>query len=367
MNLKSIPLFKVFMPDDIGLALQETLYSGHISEGPKVAEFEEKMGYYVGNPNLVATNSGSGALQLALQLADISGGEVISTPLTCQSTNQPVLQAGGKIVWSDIQMDTGNINPDDIRKKITDKTKAIIMMHWAGQPCDIDEINSIASSRGIKVIEDAASALGAEYKTKPIGSISDYTCFSFQAVKHITTGDGGALTLKNKHEYVRAILLRNHGNNKKARRTEISWDFDIIEPGWKFHMNDIDATIGLKQLDYANILLEKRRSNAKFLHKHLQNISGLECLSFKEDRKSACWIFPLLVKDREQFVRMIKSHGLHSSIVHQRNDIHTVFKDSRTELPNLDRFSMEMINISCGWWLSEEDLKYMVDVIKIGW
>ena len=356
------------MPEGVEASVAEMLVSGQVAEGPKVRAFEEGFGTLVGNSDVVATNSGTGALTLALYLAGVCPGtEVISTALTCQSTNQPVLQLGGRIVWADVQKDTGNLDPIDVARKITTKTKAILCMHWAGQPCDLEELAGIARGRGIPVIEDAASALGAEYRGVRIGAYSDYTCFSFQAVKHITTGDGGALVVRKGENVARAVRLRNSGNDRSARRTETEWAFDIGEPGWKFHMNDIAATIGLAQLESCAGLLAKRRRNAAFFDKELAGVDGLQRLTRKPDRESACWIYTVLVEARESFVGLLRSHGIGTGIVHQRNDIHSLFADARTDLPVLDDFSSRMINIPVGWWVDPGDAGYIVDVIKTGW
>lgn len=365
---REIPLLKVFMPSDIGSSVLGTLNSGQIAEGPKVAEFENQLGKHIGNKNVVVTNSCSGALMMALQMSGVGpGSEVITTALTCQSTNQPILQLGGKIVWADIQKETGNIDPNDVERKITTHTKAIIVMHWAGLPGNLNELNNIAKKYNIKLIEDAASAFGAEYNNSLIGNHSDFICFSFQAVKHLTTGDGGALIVKDEEYKKRAILLRNNGNDKKAKRTATNWYFDINESGWKFHMNDIAATIGIKQLKYQDNLLKKRKYNGYYLNSNLKNIPGLELLEQKTDRLSAFWIFTILVDNREDFVRYLKENGIHSGIVHQRNDIHSLFKKYKTNLPNLDYFADRMINIPVGWWIKKDELEYMVEVIKKGW
>lgn len=356
------------MPPAVQEPILTTLSSGFITEGPRVKEFESIVSNYISNPNITATSCCTGAIQIALQLANVgSDDEVISTSMTCQATNQPIMQAGANIVWADIEQDTGNINPSDVERKITEKTKAIMIMHWAGQPCDLDEINEIAKEKNIFVIEDAASAFGSSYKEKMIGNHSDFVCFSFGAVKHITTGDGGILALKNESLLDRAYLLKNQGNDKKAKRSETEWYFDINEPGWKFGMNDIAATIGICQMEYQKSLLNARYENALYYDQNLVNIPGLSTLHRKTDRKSACWIYTVLVDNKEDLVRMLKENGIGTSIVHQRNDIHSVYAKFKTELPNLDIFYKKMINIPVGWWVTEEDREFIVSVIKKGW
>lgn len=200
-----IPLFKVHMPRSVEEPLIETLFSGFIGQGPKVDEFESKLNEYFDNQHVVTVNAGTSALQLALRLANIGpGDEVISTPMTCTASNMPILAAGAKIVWADVDPISGLISTDSIKSKITNKTKAIIMVHFGGIPCDIDGINALAKNYGIKTIEDAAHAFGSEYRNQKIGNHSDFVMFSLQAIKHITTVDGGLLLCKSKKDYDRS-------------------------------------------------------------------------------------------------------------------------------------------------------------------
>ena len=209
MEQFQIPLFKVHMPKSVQEPLLEILFSGFIGQGPQVEKFEKILAKYIGNPYPLTVNSGTSALQLALRLAGIQlGDEVISTPMTCTATNMPILAAGAKIVWADIDRLTGNISAASIEEKITSKTKAIIAVHWGGYPCDMMAINAVAKKYNIKVIEDGAHAFGAEYMQQKIGNHSDYVMFSFQAIKHITTVDGGVLFVRTKEDYQRGKLLR---------------------------------------------------------------------------------------------------------------------------------------------------------------
>ena len=199
--MQKISLFKVHMPEEVKDSIIKTLYSGFITEGDKAKEFESKFQSWVGNPNTALVNTGTSALTIAIRLAGIkSGDEVISTPQTCLATNAPLFNAGAKIVWADIDPYTGNISPESIKDRITDKTKAIVFVHWSGIPADIDAINKIARENNLKVIEDAAHALGAKYNNIMIGNHSDYVFFSFQAIKQITTVNGGALACKTEED-----------------------------------------------------------------------------------------------------------------------------------------------------------------------
>jgi len=205
-----IPLFKVHYSKGIGKKIEDIFRKGTITEGEVSDRFEQSFSKYIGNPYCTLTNSCTSAITLALRLAGVEAGdEVISTPMTCMATNEPIDTAGAKIVWADIDPTTGNIDPQDVEKKLfrRSKVKAIIAVHWAGQPFDIDAINKIARKHKVKVIEDAAHALDSTYKNKKIGCHSDFVCFSFQAIKHLTTGDGGALFCRKKSDDKRAKLL----------------------------------------------------------------------------------------------------------------------------------------------------------------
>jgi len=361
---KIFPLFKVFMPKSVMKPLKKVLFSGYVGEGPQVEKFEHKLAPWFGSKRVLALNNGTSAIQLALRLANVGyGDEVISTPMTCVATNEPVLSIGAKIVWADIDPDTGNIDPEDAAKKITAKTKAIIAVHWGGYPCELEALNAMAAAHGIKLIEDACHAFGATYHDKPIGSISDFTCFSFQAIKEITTIDGGALVCKSEKDFERGRLLRWYGINRKENRKDFRCEADITESGYKFHMNDVAATIGIEQLKYVRANLEKNRMNAAQYNKALFSLANIELLSYKNDRMSSYWLYTLRVKSPQVFMEWMKKAKIAVSQVHARNDKHTIFKDFITDLPGVDEFASKQMCIPVGWWLKREDISYIIDTI----
>ena len=200
-----IPLFKVHLPpkEELIPALEQVLYSGYITQGPRVDEFESKLSKHFGNPYVLTVNSGTSAIQLALRLSNVRGKSVITTPMTCSATILPILAEGATPVWADVGPDSGNIDPDDVERKIDCDTAAILIVHWGGQPCDMAKLSRLARHHGIPLIVDAAHALGASWNGEPVGSTesgADFTCFSLQAIKHITTGDGGILTVKREED-----------------------------------------------------------------------------------------------------------------------------------------------------------------------
>ncbi|KKL56163.1 hypothetical protein LCGC14_2248190, partial [marine sediment metagenome] len=233
-DMKTIPLFKVHIPDSVDMPLLDVLHSGYIGQGVKVDKFEDALAERIGNKNIVTLNTGTAGLRLALHIIGMrKDSEVITTPMTCLATNTPIVESGAKIVWADINRSTGNIDPKSIEERITDRTRAIMCVHWGGYSCDLDEIHEIATKNDIPVIEDAAHAFGAEYKNRKIGTISDFTVFSFQAIKHITTGDGGFLACKFEETYKRAKLLRWYGLNRDYSK-DLRCEQDVKEAGFKY-------------------------------------------------------------------------------------------------------------------------------------
>lgn len=362
---EDIPLFKVFMPKSVMKPLRNVLFSGYIGEGPVVEEFERQLGPWFDNGNVLALNNGTAAIQLALRLADVGyGDEVISTPMTCAATNEPILAAGARIIWADIDPWTGNIDHEDVEKKITRRTKAVICVHWGGYPCELDELNTIVTRHGIRLIEDACHAFGSTYHGKQIGSHSDFVCFSFQAIKELTTVDGGALACKSKADCERGRLLRWYGINRKVRNNDLRCEADIIEYGYKFHMNDVNATIGLEQLKYVENIIKKHRSNAMKYDKAVKNLRTIKHLKYKNDRSSACWLYTVRVENPQKFRKYMKKAGITASKVHVRNDNHTAFKDFKVKLPGVDEFSSKQVSIPVGWWLTKEEVSHITQALS---
>lgn len=360
---QQIPLFRVHMAPTVPRALERVLFSGFVAQGPEVSRFEAALSTRFGTPHVLALNSGTAALQLALRLAGCEGGEVISSPMTCVATNQAILLAGARVVWADIDPWTGNLAVDDVARRITPRTRAILPVHWAGYPCDLDELGALAATHGLAVIEDAAHAFGATYRGRPIGSHSDFVCFSFQAIKHVTTGDGGVLTCRSPEAHARGGRLRWFGLDRTVE-PELRWNQDITEVGYKFHMNDIAAAIGLEQLAYVDANLAAQRANACCYDETFADLPGVRPLRSTSDRESARWIYTLRVRDRPTFTASLRHAGVEASCVHLRNDRYSLFAASRTALPGLDEFEAEQISIPCGWWLSPEDRQRVVAAVR---
>lgn len=361
-----IPLVRPYIApsNEMMPALEQILYSGYIATGQAVYDFEDKFRDYIGNPLTMSVHAGTDALHIALILAGVStGDEVISTPMTAEPTNTSIAMIGGKIVWGDVNPNNGLLDPASVRSLITEKTKAIVLVHYAGMVCDMDEFNKISQEFNIPVIEDAAHALGSKYNGKMIGCNSPYTIFSLQAIKHLTTVDGGFLALKNEEKMNRALKLRWFGLDKSRSRLEN----DITEVGYKYAMNNVNATIGLVQMNHVNEIVGKYVENGNFYDKELQGIDGVKIVEYCPNTEASYWLYTMKVENRENFIKAMESAGITASPLHHRSDTHSIFKESRRELPNMDQWYKEFVHIPCGWWVSEETREHIVDTIKKGW
>lgn len=363
-----IPMFYPHVPESAIDKLAEVLRSRWVGQGPKVEEFEKEFSKKFGLKHVVSLNSGTSALRLALALIGVGpGDEVISTPYTMVATNTAILEQFAKPVFADIQYETANLDPNDIERHITEKTKAIICVHWGGYPCDMDKIRKIAAEHDLPVIEDAAHALGATYRDKPVGTISEFTIFSFQAIKHITTGDGGMLSITNPDKYKEAIRRRWFGIDREARKPSILGHdptYDIKEVGYKYHMNDIAATIGLEQLKYFDSLFKRRAGIAKRYREELEEVPGITLLENKPNRMPANWMFAIHVGRRTEFAELMYSKGIEVSVHNWRNDKYTVFGGLRKDLPNLEKLDNDLICIPLHHKLSDQNVDYIIEAIK---
>jgi perosamine synthetase len=350
--------------------VNQVLGSGYISAGKMAEKFEKELATQLGFVNPVTVNSGTSALHLALILAGVGkDDEVILPAQTFIATGLVVLMQGAKPVFADIQPDTGNIAPDSIRDKITSKTKVIIPVHWSGYPCDLDEINKIADENNLIVIEDAAHALGAQYKSKPIGSVSKFTAFSFQAIKHLTTGDGGALCCNGLDEYKRAKRLRWFDIDRENSEISVlgEREYDASDIGYKYHMNDLAASLGLGNLNNLTGILAHHRKIAKVYSNGLGKIPGLKQMNYKTDRESSWWFYQICVEKRIDFIRALKGNDIPTSVVHLRIDRNSVFGGINEELFGQKIFNESQVSLPVHCGIAISDAERIVEIIKKGW
>ena len=387
---KNIPLFKVFMSSTASKKVSEVLESGYIGQGPIVDRFEEDLKSFFLKDYILTTNSATSAIHLALHLLKKSssnlntnfqeswpgiseGEEVLCTSLTCTASNWPVLANSFKIKWVDIDPTTLNIDLDDLERKISPSTKVIMLVHWGGYPNNLNRIKQIQNKcqelYGFKpvVIEDCAHSMGSKFHGKYLGNHGNICTYSLQAIKHITSIDGGFLILPNIELYKRAKLLRWYGIDREGDRKDFRCEADVQEWGFKFHMNDVCASVGIENFKHLHEIVSKHKYNGEFFDIELKDVSGLKLLKREEGYESAFWIYSMLVERRDDFTRWMKECGISVSQVHERNDKHTCVRNYRTPLPNLDRTIGNVVSIPVGWWLDDSDRQYIVECIKKGW
>ncbi len=348
----------------------QVLLSGRLSEGPMVKRFEDELAQKLGLVHPVAVNSGTTALHLALVLAGVGpGDEVVLPAQTFVATGLVVLMQGATPVFADIDPRTGNLCPQDLARRLTPRTRAILPVHWAGYPCELDEIHRLAEKHGATVVEDAAHALGAVYHGKPIGAISHYTAFSFQAIKHLTTGDGGALCCLDAGGARQALTRRWFGIDRVRSQPSILGErvYDIQAVGYKYHLNDLAAALGVGNLqDFPERLLRRQRIASRY-REALAGVRGLKLLRMDPDRSHAFWLFTALCDRREDFIRALAGAGVPASVVHLRIDRNSVFGGVRGDLPGQAEFEARQISIPVHEGLSDEDVAHVIATVQGGW
>tara|TARA_R110002074_G_scaffold402324_1_gene607082 strand:- start:151137 stop:152288 length:1152 start_codon:yes stop_codon:yes gene_type:complete len=381
MTQEMIPMFKVQMSDQAAKKAGEVINSGFVGQGPKVEEFEAALKQKFNNLLTLTVNSATSGLHLATHLLKKpygqtwpgleEGDEVLTCPLTCTATNWPALANGLRLKWVDVDPETCNMDLDDLERKITSKTKVIILVHWGGNPIDLDRVKEIQEKAqkmfGFKpaVIEDCAHAMNTTFNRFPLGNHGNICVYSFQAIKHFTSVDGGCMILPHAELYKRAKLLRWYGIDREASGKDFRCEDDIPEWGFKFHMNDLNASIGLANMPLIDETVDAHRANSQA---YLNNIFHKYVKEVRFAKESAQWIHTLRVdsKYRDEFMTHLKSKGISCSRVHERNDKHSCVKGFKSMLPGIDLMASEMVCIPNGWWLTEGQVRYIIETIN-GW
>ncbi len=352
-------------------SVMEVLDTRWIGQGPKVKLFEESFSKkFASKLPAIAVGSGTDALHLSYILAGLkSGDEVIAPVFTCTATNIPFLYMGIKILFADIDPDTMNIDINHVAQLMNKNVKAIICVHYGGLPCDMDELQNIADKWSVPIIEDAAHAVGAKYKGSTIGSISDFTMFSFQAIKHITTGDGGMLIVKNKELIDQAERVRWFGIDRNAKQAGI-WENDITEIGYKYQMTDIAAAMGIASLQEFDAVSSLRKRLFKVYSDELAGYDRVKIIGNDfDDREHAAWLFTIIVDNRYKLQEKLRDNKIESNQVHFRNDRYSIFKDftEGKNFPNMDQIEDKYLVLPLHTMMNESDVRRVCSIIKSGW
>lgn len=363
-------IFNTTVTDEAIDHVTTVLRSTFLNEGQAVRDFEAALREAVAAPHVATLNSCTSALHLVLEVLGVGpGDEVIVPPQTFIATGLVVLHAHATPVFADIDPEAGNISAASIREKITPRTKAVIAVHWGGAPVDLDAIRAVCDDAGVVLIEDAAHAFGARWRGQPIGSISRFTCFSFQAIKGMTTGDGGAIACLDDQDSDDVYTRRWFGIDKrKIVANDIGERSALIEQlGYKYHMNNIAAALGLGNLPTFPARLARRREIDARYRAALAGFTDATPLKPLDGAESSCWLFGLLLDRREDFGRAMKDRGVPVSVIDRRIDRHPVFGGLAPDLPGAERFDALHIAVPLHDGLSDAEVEQVIEAIKAGW
>jgi dTDP-4-amino-4,6-dideoxygalactose transaminase len=356
----------------------ETLRSGWLTTGPKAKTFEEDFKKYIDTKHAVAVNSGTAALHLALDATGIGpGDEVIVPTMTFTATAEVVIYLGARPILVDCEPDTLNLDPSDIERKISPRTKAIIPVHFGGQPCDMDKILAIARNHHLKVIEDAAHALPARYKGKRVGAIGDITCFSFYVTKPIATGEGGMATTNNSEWAEKMQMMSLHGISKDAWKrysSEGSWYYEVVFPGYKYNMTDIAAALGIEQLKKCDFFWQARQRIAMNYAKAFADLQEIEVPTCRNDVQHAWHLFVIQLNlerlkiNRNQFIEALREKEIGTSVHFIPLHLHPYYRDKfgykPSDFPNASLAFERIVSLPIYPRMTEADVESVIGAVR---
>lgn len=369
-----IPYGRQSINEDDIQAVVETLRSDYLTTGPKIQEFEQKVAEYCGAKYAVAVSNGTAALHIACMAAGIGeGAEVITTPITFAASSNCILYCGGTPVFADINPKTYNIDVEDIERKITNKTKAIVAVHFTGQPCEMDKIHQIAMKHNLIVIEDAAHALGADYKGKKIGSISDMTIMSFHPVKHITTAEGGMVLTNDENLYRKLCLARTHGITRDYTMMENGtegepWYYQQISLGYNYRITDIQCALGISQMNRLDNFVEKRRRLVQRYNKAFSDISEIITPYQLEECHNSYHLYVIQItnRSRKEVFNELRAAGIGVNVHYIPVYTQPYYRKhgyAQVCCPNAEQYYQRAISLPLYPELTDEEQDYVIEQV----
>jgi perosamine synthetase len=372
-----VPFHRVALGDEEVQAVSEVIRSGWMTMGPKTFEFEKEFAKYVGAEHAIAVSTGTAALHLSLEAAGVQAGDEVMLPTTTfTATAEAVTYLGARPILVDIKPDTMNIDVEDAAKRITPKTRAIIPVHLAGQPCDMDEIHALARVHQLRVVEDAAHALPSEYHGKRVGQISEFTCFSFYATKTLTTGEGGMITTDNPRAADRMRLMRLHGIQRDAwnrYREDGSWSYEVLEAGFKYNLTDFQSAIGLVQLAKCTAMRHTRESIALRYSEAFSSCEGLVIPTVPLGRSTSWHLYILRLRldgfnqDRNGFIEALQRRGVACSVhfipLHLQPYYRRAYGYKPGDFPNAEREYHSCLSLPIYPSMTEVEINHVIRTV----
>ena len=368
-----IPLFKIYWDEEDLKSVTNIIKRGsYWATGPEIQEFDEKISDYVGTKYAVTFNSGTSALHALLLAYDIKrGDEVIVPSFTFIATANAPLFVGAKPIFAEIEDRTYGLDPEDVEKRITSKTKAIMPIHYGGCPCLIKELGEIAEDHNLLLIEDAAESLGAKIEGEKIGTFGDSTLLSFCQNKIISTGEGGAIVTDSKRICEKMEFIRSHGRLENSSYFDSTDFFDYVQLGYNFRMSSLTAALGISQLSKADTIIKMRRKNAEYLHIKLSNIPEVQILFPPDDYFSVYQLYTIRLSDtntRDKLKRFLADNGIMTKVyfdpVHLTSFYRELFGYHKGYLPITEQLSERVLTLPMYPELATDEIDYIVEKIK---
>lgn len=349
-------------------AVAEALRSGWWGSGPRTVEFEERFAEAVGASRAVGMSSATAALHCTLVALGVAGGEVVTSALTFAGANNTIVHAGARPVFADIDPETLTLDPASIETRIGPTTRAILVTDYGGHPADLDAIASMAGRHGIPWLEDAAHAIGARYRGAPVGSLATATAFSFHAVKNLAMGEGGAMTTADGALADRVRRLRWFGIGQdtwtRSRDGRYAWDYDVEEIGFKAHLSDVAASIGLVQLKRQPVLDAARRRLVERYADAFVDLDWLELPGERPEVARAWHLYAVRLDDRDRLIDHLAAHGIASSVHYRPTHLHTAFREYATHLPVTEAIWPRLLTLPLYPDLSDIDQDRVIQAVR---
>lgn len=372
-------MIQVFKPkirsEKILPQLEEIFSTGWIGLGPRTKQFEDRIASFLNCGNFIATNSCTSSLHLAIRCLNLpKGSKILTTPITFVSTNNAILYEDNEPIFYDVEPTTGNVSIESVERLLNQHKdiKAIIVVHVGGYSCDMDSINYIAKKHNIKVIEDCAHAFGGKYKGKMIGDSDNICVWSFQAVKNLPVGDGGGISTKDSEmaSKIRKLIWLGidkttvERSNLDSKKQTYNWDYEVVEVGYKYHMNDIMATIGLTQLDYIE---EDNERRLEIANRYKNEIINTKCTKpkYESDRESSCHFYPLFFENRDEVYKKLTESQIYPGMHYKRNDKYIVFKGfEKDDLEGASLFEKTELTLPIHLHLTDDDVTNIINIVN---
>jgi len=364
-----IPIFRPWYDDSEVRAVADVFKTGWIGLGPKTAEFEKRFAEYINVPYAIAVNSATAALHLALRVLNVTGGEVITTSMTFVSTNHAILYNGGVPVFADIEPDTLNIDVKSIEQNLSERTRGIIVVHYGGHSCDMDPILELAGHHNIPIIEDVAHGCGGAYHGRKLGSLGTIGAFSFHAVKNLATGDGGMITVRDAALDKNLRRLRWCGIDKDTwDRSEIdqkySWYYTVQDIGFKYHMNDINAAIGLVQLEKLDRSNDRRRKITNYYNSRFADLDWLELPVEKNYAQSALHNYVVKLDRRDDLIAHLQKQRISAGVHYFPNHLYKIYSRFKAVVPVTERVWRRLVTLPLYPGMIDDDVERVVGAVR---